>query len=93
MKASIKNKDLIHTLNGYADNTLIEHLGIEVLDFKNDRITARMPVDKRTMQPGNTLHGSASAAFAETIGSLGASIYIDTENKFCVGLEININHI
>lgn len=90
MVAAIKNKALIDRLNSYAENTLIQTLGIEILDFDNDLITARMPVDSRTLQPGKTLHGGASAAFAETIGSLGGSLYIDTEQKICVGLDINV---
>lgn len=93
MIKNVENKELVETLNLCAKNTLIENLGIEIIDFENGYITARMPVDSRTLQPGKTLHGGASAAFAETIGGLGGQLYIDPDKQYCVGLDININHI
>ncbi len=72
---------------------MVEHLGIEFLEIGSDYITARMPVDHRTQQPFGLLHGGASATLAETLGSVGATCTINPEEKLCVGLEINVNHI
>ncbi len=74
-------------------NTLIEHLGIEFLEIGDDFIKARMPVDHRTRQPMGLLHGGASVALAETLGSIAAYLCIDIQKQSCVGLEINANHI
>jgi 1,4-dihydroxy-2-naphthoyl-CoA hydrolase len=73
--------------------TMIEHLGIEFLEVGDDYIKARMPVDHRTIQPFGLLHGGASVALAETLGSVAANLCVDREKKMCVGLEINANHI
>jgi uncharacterized protein (TIGR00369 family) len=74
-------------------DTLIEHLGIEYLEIGDDYLKARMPVDSRTIQTAGILHGGASAALAETLGSIAASMCVDRERKSIVGLEINANHI
>ena len=73
--------------------TLMEHLGIEYLEIGDDFIKARMPVDHRTKQTAGILHGGASAALAETLGSIAAGLCVDREKKRIVGLEINANHI
>ncbi len=73
--------------------TLAEHLGIEYTAIGDDFVTARMPVDRRTVQPFGLLHGGASVALAETLGSIGANLCVDPAAKFCVGLEINANHV
>lgn len=80
-------------INFIVNNTLISHLGIEIMEIGEDYLTARMPVDNRTCQPRGILHGGASVALAETIGSCGANLVIDREEYYCVGLEINANHI
>jgi 1,4-dihydroxy-2-naphthoyl-CoA hydrolase len=80
-------------INGIVKNTLISHLGIEIIELGEDFLKARMPVDERTCQPRGILHGGASVALAETIGSCGANLVIDRDQYFCVGLEINANHI
>jgi len=74
-------------------NTMVEHLGIEFTAIGEDSITARMPVDQRTTQPMGLLHGGASVTLAETLGSIAATLCINPDEKFCVGLEINANHI
>lgn len=74
-------------------NTMVDHLGIEFTEVGPDFITARMPVDHRTHQPYGLLHGGASVALAETLGSIAAHFCIDTSRQYCVGLEINANHI
>ncbi|KAB0667749.1 hotdog fold thioesterase [Oryzomonas japonica] len=74
-------------------NTLMEHLGIEYLEIGDDYLKARMPVDERTRQTAGILHGGASAALAETLGSIAAGLCVDRERQRIVGLEINANHI
>src|SRR5579862_4797822 len=73
--------------------TMIEHLGIELIEAGDDYLKARMPVDHRTRQPAGLLHGGASVALAETLGSLGAIYCVDREKYYCVGQEINANHV
>ena len=76
-----------------AKNTLVEHLGIEFIELGDDFIKARMPVDHRTVQPMGLLHGGASVALAETLGSSGAYLCVDPAKYVVVGLEINANHV
>ncbi|HVK56858.1 MAG TPA: hotdog fold thioesterase [Burkholderiales bacterium] len=73
--------------------TMVENLGIEFLETGDDYLKARMPVDHRTRQPMGLLHGGASVALAETLGSIGAYLCVDPLKYVCVGLEINANHI
>ena len=79
--------------NKMCENTLVSHLGIEFTAIGEDFIEAKMPVDHRTHQPMGLLHGGASVALAETMGSVGAVCTLDYAKQFCVGLEINANHI
>ncbi len=74
-------------------DTMGEHLGIEIVDIGTDYLDARMPVDHRTMQPDRILHGGASVALAETLGSVGGSMCIDRGRFQIVGQEINANHL
>lgn len=74
-------------------DTMMETLGIEYLEIGDDFLKARMPVDRRTRQPMGRLHGGASVALAETLGSLGATLCLDPERQAAVGLEINANHL
>jgi len=73
-------------------NTMVDHLGIEFIDFGDDYLTAKMPVDSRTRQPLGIMHGGASCVLAETVGSTAANYCVEP-NKYCVGLDINTNHI
>ena len=73
--------------------TMIEHLGIEVIEVGDDFVRARMPVDHRTVQPQGRLHGGASVALAETVGSVAANLVLDGETQLAVGLDINANHV
>ncbi len=82
----------LERLNAPQEN-MLTHLGIEFLEIGKDYIVARMPVDKRTQQPFGLLHGGASVVLAETLGSVAAGACIDPENYYCVGLEINANHV
>ena len=81
------------SLNAISANTMVEHLGIEFIAIGEDSITARMPVDHRTVQPAGLLHGGASVALAETLGSVAATLCVNPATTSCVGLEINANHI
>ena len=74
-------------------NTMVEHIGIEITDLGADYLRGRMPVDGRTIQPMGILHGGASIALAETLGSIAANLVVDPEKSYCVGLDINGNHI
>lgn len=87
------NNITIESLNNFSKNTLMETLGIEYTELGKDYICAKMPVDKRTHQPMGVLHGGASAALIETLGSIGSHLLIDSKTKFSAGLELNINHI
>jgi 1,4-dihydroxy-2-naphthoyl-CoA hydrolase len=79
--------------NKISRNTLIEHLGIEFIEMGEDYIKAKMPVDHRTKQPLGLLHGGASVVLAETLGSFAAQCSVNTDKHYCVGLEINANHV
>jgi 1,4-dihydroxy-2-naphthoyl-CoA hydrolase len=79
------------TANG--SNCMPGNLGIEFTDYGDDWITARMPVNERSKQPYGRLHGGASVALAETVGSVAAAMTIDHSKFATVGMEINANHI
>jgi len=74
-------------------NTLLEQLDIRITEVGPDYLRGTMPVDQRTHQPHGLLHGGASVALAETLGSVAASMCIDPAKFMCVGQEINANHI
>ena len=80
-------------LNQSSKNSMVEHLGIIYTEVGEDYISAKMPVDHRTHQPYGILHGGASVALAETLGSVAATFSVDHEKYNCVGIEINANHI
>jgi 1,4-dihydroxy-2-naphthoyl-CoA hydrolase len=75
------------------EGTLDSLLGIVFTEIGDDFVRATMPVDGRTRQPYGLLHGGASVALAETLGSTGATMCIDTKEYQCVGQEINANHV
>jgi 1,4-dihydroxy-2-naphthoyl-CoA hydrolase len=70
-----------------------DHLGIEFIEIGPDFLKGRMPVDARTRQPYGILHGGASVALAETLGSVAANMVADRSKYRCVGQEINANHV
>ncbi|MBS1661075.1 MAG: hotdog fold thioesterase [Bacteroidetes bacterium] len=80
-------------LRPLARNTMLEHIGIELIEIGDNYLKAKMPVDHRTRQPYGLLHGGASAVLAETLGSVASSLIIDLSRFSCVGLEINANHV
>jgi 1,4-dihydroxy-2-naphthoyl-CoA hydrolase len=87
-------KDLsVDDLKPLGKDTMAEHIGIEWLEVGENFLKATMPVDSRTCQPYGLLHGGASVALAETIGSVGAAMVVDISEYICVGLDINANHL
>ncbi len=83
----------LEEINRRASQSLCDHLAIEFIAIGDDYLTARMPVDVRTMQPMGILHGGASCVLAETVASAAANYCVDQSKQVCVGLEINVNHI
>jgi 1,4-dihydroxy-2-naphthoyl-CoA hydrolase len=90
-KKDLNSQEIIATiLNGVTMGT---HLGMQFVEMGNDFLKMSMPVDERTKQPYGLLHGGASCALAETVGSIASALVIDTTKQICVGLEINANHL
>lgn len=79
--------------NKSSKNTLMETLEIEVVDYGEDFLVSRMPVTPRVHQPDGVLHGGATAALAESVGSFASHIFLDSENLMIRGLEITANHL
>ena len=80
-------------VNAMSKNTMLEQIGIVITELGDDFISGTMPVDQRTHQPMGLLHGGASAALIESLGSLGSALSIDTNQFSIVGIEVNANHI
>ncbi|MBS4195204.1 PaaI family thioesterase [Lederbergia citri] len=74
-------------------NSLLDALGIEMVEIEKGKVIATMPVNDQTRQPYGYLHGGASVALAETVASIGTTALIDLEKQICFGLEINANHV
>ncbi len=88
------NKSLsVASLKPLGPNTMGEHLAMEWVEVGSDFLKMKMPVDNRTKQPYGLLHGGASCALAETIGSIASQCVIDPDKFICVGIEINANHV
>jgi len=92
MKSIFRSASLEY-INGLGKGTMAERIGIEITEIGSDYLKGRMPVDNRTVQTYGILHGGASAALAETLGSIAGMLTLDAEKEFCVGLEINANHL
>lgn len=80
-------------LNDRGRNTMSDFLGIEFTEIGDNYMVATMPVNERTKQPIGILHGGANVVLAETLASTAANAVVDLERFYCVGLEINANHI
>ncbi|MFK7846334.1 MAG: hotdog fold thioesterase [Rhodothermales bacterium] len=80
-------------LNGDDNRSMPHHVGIEIIEVGPDFIKGSMPVDHRTKQPFGILHGGASVVLAETLGSIGGNFCLSEGTGYCVGLDINSNHI
>ena len=87
-----KNK-LLAVFNKKCKNTLMETLDIEFIDLGVDFLTAKMPVGPKVHQPYGQLHGGATAALAESVGSAASNFFIDNERQFINGIQLSINHI
>ena len=83
----------VEQLQNLSRNTLVEAIGIRVTEVGPDYVRATMPVHPPTHQPMGVLHGGASVALAETVGSLAATMCVDVESFICLGQEINANHL
>ena len=84
----------IELLQETSSKTIVNHLGIEILEIGDDYLLGRMPVDARTHQPFGLLHGGASVVLAETLGSLASTMVLDiASGQMPVGIEINANHV
>ena len=83
----------IEKLKPLGQNTMAAHIGIEWVELGENFMKAKMPVDQRTNQPYGLLHGGASCVLAETLGSVASAMVIDHSKFYCVGLEINANHV
>ncbi|PKQ44018.1 PaaI family thioesterase [Confluentibacter flavum] len=90
---SLTKEIVIAKANAACKNTLMETLQIEVIDYGDDFLVAKMPVNSRVHQPDGVLHGGATAALAESVGSFASHIFIDTEKFFVRGIEITVNHL
>ncbi len=89
----LSKEDVLAKANKACKNTLMETLEIEVVDFGDNFLVAKMPVNSRVHQPDGVLHGGATAALAESVGSFASHIFIDTEKFFVRGIEITANHL
>lgn len=88
-----KEKPTLKNLNDLSKDTMVEHLEIVYTEVGDDYLKATMPVDKRTVQPMGLLHGGASAALAETLGSVASHCVIDRKTHYAVGLNIEVHHV
>lgn len=83
----------LEELNDLCKNTMMEHLGIEFTEVSNGRLVAKMPIDNRTIQPMKRLHGGATMALAESVGSAGSLTLVDLTKYAVLGVEISGSHI
>ena len=89
----LSKAEIIASCAQMCKNTLMETLNIEFVDVTQDTVTARMPVNSRVHQPDGVLHGGASVALAESVGSAGAYIFLQDKNVSIRGIEIAANHV
>ena len=89
----ISKEELLQKANASSKDTLMETLDIKIVDFTEDTLTARMPVTPKVHQPDGVLHGGATAALAESVGSFASHIFTNTDEFFVRGLEITATHL
>ncbi|MGJ8667824.1 MAG: PaaI family thioesterase [Patiriisocius sp.] len=90
---NLSKDEILKKCNLMCKNTLMETLDIEFIDISEDTVTARMPVNSRVHQPDGVLHGGASVALAESVGSAGAFIFLSEKDIAIRGIEIAANHV
>lgn len=83
----------LDAVNQRGNGTAVSHMGIVITEVGDDHLVGTMPVDERTRQPRGILHGGSSVLLAETLGSLAANLCVDMDKAYCVGMEINANHL
>jgi 1,4-dihydroxy-2-naphthoyl-CoA hydrolase len=83
----------VEQLQSFETETMNQYIGIEFTEVGENYLKAKMPVDNRTRQVYGILHGGASVTLAETVGSIASAMVIDSAKYYCVGVEINANHI
>lgn len=83
----------LEVVNSRGRNSMVEFLGIEFIEIGDDFMVAQMPIESRVKQPIGIMHGGASCVLAETAGSTAANYCVDQTTHYCVGLDINTNHI
>lgn len=89
----LSKEDILKRAKAIMKNTLMETLEIEMIDFGEDFVVGRMPVNARVYQPDGVLHGGATVALAETTGSFAAELLLDTKQFFVRGIDISANHV
>ena len=89
----MNKSEILKKINHRTKNTLMNTLGIEYVDIGDDYLTAKMLVTPKVHQPYGQLHGGATAALAESVGSAASNLFIDTKKKLINGIELTINHI
>jgi len=89
----LSKEEILAHANSVCKNTLMETLNIEIIDAGEDFLIAKMPVNSRVYQPDGVLHGGATVALAESVGSFAALIFLNLEEVFVRGIEISANHI
>jgi 1,4-dihydroxy-2-naphthoyl-CoA hydrolase len=90
---SLDKESMLQLCNNWCKNTLMETLEIEYIDAGDDFLTAKMPVNSRVHQPVGLLHGGATVALAESVGSAASFLFINTEKQEVRGIEISANHL
>ena len=89
----MNKQKLLYSINRLSNNTLMQTLNIEFIDVTEDSLTAKMPVNTSVHQPFGLLHGGATAALAETVGSSASALFVDNDTKIVKGIELNISHL
>ena len=93
MTASLSEKEILERCNARKANTLMQTLDIEFVAVDGESLTAKMPVNSSVLQPDGVLHGGATAALIETVGSVAVFVFKDTSNLMVRGIELNANHL
>lgn len=83
----------LEEVNGWSSGTMLEHLDIKFTKITDTYIEGTMPANEKTFQPLKLVHGGANVVLAESIGSIGAQLTIDPSKYYCVGQEVNANHV
>ena len=93
MTASLSEKEILERCNARKANTLMQTLDIEFVAVDGESLTAKMPVNSSVLQPDGVLHGGATAALIETVGSVAVFVFKDTSYLMVRGIELNANHL